>query len=660
MSTDPQILSLVLRWQELRRQGRPITIEELCIDCPEAVEAVEQQVRALTSVGGFVTPPEVPRTASPALASGAAVDPSLPEYAGRFRLLCEIAHGGMGVVLRAHDPAIGRDVAIKVMLAAHRGIAAAVRRFFDEARLTGQLQHPGIAPVYDLGELPDGRPYFAMKLIQGRTLAELLAERPNPGHDLPRFLRDFEAICRAVGYAHSCGVIHRDLKPLNIMVGAFGEVQVMDWGLAKVLDQASRERQRPEGEHGDTQALHPGRDEESWATEGDRTQTGWALGTPGYMAPEQARGEAGADQRSDVFGLGAILCAILTGQPPFLGACSADIVFQTARGDLAGAFARLDGCGADAELVRLAKTCLSAQRDERPADAAAVATYLTEAQERLRQAELARARAEEERKRRRLAQAQEHNNRGDTLYRQGRFREAEAAYREAIGLAPDDPVLHCRLGAVLQEQGRFGEAVEAFRRGHTLGSQVPGWRAPSATWLRDAERLVELDRQLPDVLGGTAPPASAAERLELAGLCQHPTRCLHAGAARLAAEAFALAPALADDLDIQCRYNAACSAVLAATGRAKDAHDLADETRAALRRQALQWLRADLALYAGLAERDDAVQGVVKQLAYWQDDADLAAVRDADALARLPEAERIAWQQFWVDVAALGHRGGRR
>src|SRR5439155_25391327 len=105
-----------------------------------------------------------------------------------------------------------------------------------EGRLAGQLQHPGIAPVYDLGRLPDGRPYFAMKLIQGRTLAELLAERPDPGHELPRFLRHFEAVCQAVGYAHFCGIVHRDPKPLNVMVGAFGEVQVMDWGLAKVLE----------------------------------------------------------------------------------------------------------------------------------------------------------------------------------------------------------------------------------------------------------------------------------------------------------------------------------------------------------------------------------------------------------------------------------------
>src|SRR5262249_30803250 len=119
----------------------------------------------------------------------------------------------------------------------------AVRRFVEEAQVIGQLQHPGIVPVHGLGRLPDGRPYFAMKLVQGRTLAELLAERESPvadasgsPKDLPRFLAVFQQVCQAVAYAHSRGVIHRDLKPANVMVGAFAEVQVMDWGLAKVLD----------------------------------------------------------------------------------------------------------------------------------------------------------------------------------------------------------------------------------------------------------------------------------------------------------------------------------------------------------------------------------------------------------------------------------------
>src|SRR5262249_15181745 len=155
------------------------------------------------------------------------------------------------------------------------------RRFLDEARLTAQLQHPGIPPVHDAGTLPDGRPFFAMKLIKGRTLATLLAERKDPAEDLPRFLGIFEQVCQTVAFAHSRGVIHRDLKPSNVMVGAFGEVQLMDWGLAKLLGTPVEE----DSEHSTllvTQAP------------GLSSQAGTVLGTPGYMAPEQALGQVTA------------------------------------------------------------------------------------------------------------------------------------------------------------------------------------------------------------------------------------------------------------------------------------------------------------------------------------------------------------------------------
>jgi serine/threonine-protein kinase len=325
---------------------------------------------------------------------------SQPERAGRVHLQGEIARGGMGVVLRGHDPELGRELAVKVMLPAHRNNANLLRRFVGEARLAGQLQHPGIVPIHDVGQLSDGRPYFTMKLIQGRTLADLLAERPEPGHDLPRFLRYFEAVCQAVGYAHSRGVIHRDLKPLNVMVGSFGEVQVMDWGLAKRLE--------------DDPAAGPPTNSSASATPlpAALTQVGAVVGTLGYLAPEQARGQPG-DQRSDVFGLGAILCEILTGQPPFHGAALFSLLEQTRQADLGNAMDRLDRCGADAELVRLAKDCLAADSANRPADGEAVAArlaeYLAGVQERLRQAELERAQAQvkvlEQRKRQRLSLA---------------------------------------------------------------------------------------------------------------------------------------------------------------------------------------------------------------------------------------------------------------
>src|SRR5262249_22504058 len=135
----------------------------------------------------------------------------------------------------------------KVLLAGREGQPDVLRRFQEEAQIGGQLQHPGLVPVYELGAA-DGRPFFAMKLVEGRTLAELLRERTSSTEELPRFLLIIEQVCQAVGYAHSRGVLHRDLKPSNIMVGAFGEVQVMDWGLAKVIGATCAEVEAPQGE----------------------------------------------------------------------------------------------------------------------------------------------------------------------------------------------------------------------------------------------------------------------------------------------------------------------------------------------------------------------------------------------------------------------------
>src|SRR6516165_6050296 len=155
------------------------------------------------------------------------------------------------------------------------------RRSVEEARVCGRLQHPGVVPVHAVGRLPDGRPYFTMKLVRGRKLAQLLAERVSAGSELPRLVQVFEQVCQTIAYAHSNGVIHRDLKPANVMVGAFGEVQVMDWGLAKCLGEASGERQPPVDDQ-------PGPDD---PRSPDVTQEGTVLGTPAYMVPEQARGE---------------------------------------------------------------------------------------------------------------------------------------------------------------------------------------------------------------------------------------------------------------------------------------------------------------------------------------------------------------------------------
>ncbi len=316
---------------------------------------------------------------------------SLPAIPG-YELHGEIGSGGMGVVYAARDLALNRSVAVKLLRQSFPVGGSAVQRFLDEAQITGQLQHPGIPPVHQVGTLADGRPYLIMKLIKGRTLHALLAERRTPADDRARFVTVFEKVCLAVGYAHRRSTVHRDLKPANIMVGAFGEVQVMDWGLAKVIGVTAD--LRPD-------APAPGTTIRSVRELGTQTQAGSVLGSPAFMPPEQAGGEvARIDPRTDVFGLGAVLCAVLTGHPPYTGADVNELHLKAIRGQTADAFARLDTCGADPELIALAKRCLATDPAERPADgaevAAVVASVRTDAEQRVREAELDRARAEGE------------------------------------------------------------------------------------------------------------------------------------------------------------------------------------------------------------------------------------------------------------------------
>jgi serine/threonine-protein kinase len=952
---------------------------------------------------------------SPLLEEAAVPD----KQVGRYVISGEIARGGMGVVLRGFDSELKRALALKVLLQKYRGNSEVEQRFLEEAQIHAQLQHPGIVPIHEIGRLDDGRPFFAMKLIKGQTLADLLQARPNANAEPERFLAVFEQVCQTVAYAHSKRVLHRDLKPSNVMVGSFGEVQVMDWGLAKVLDVERSEEMPPTAEEPEVSEVHTVRGDPP----GLSTQSGRMLGTPAYMAPEQARGEVEAvDERADVFGLGALLCVILTGEPPYRGPTREQLRHQVAQGDLADALARLDGSGADPELVRLARACLAPERKDRPRDAGAVAAevtaYLHSVQSRLRQAEVERARAEvqarEDQRRQRLRRwlaataaalvlvaggallwrerqqarreaeveaalsqvaglesegrwaeaqrvlewhlggsgpaalrqkvkqakddiqlvrafdearlkaatwveghfdhksaveayaavlassglgkvgeepaavaariqgsaarlqvvaalddwatrtedpterswllkvarqadpddwrdrlrdpetwgdrkvlkqladardverlppqtltalawrmavkgvdagpllraaqlqhpqdfwvhlqlgmalveakqweeaigcyraalalrpqataalnnlgnvlkdqgrldeaiahyqkalqldpklakahsnlgfalqgkgrleeaidhcqkaiqidpndAQHHSNLGRALKSKGRIDEAIAhyqlaiqldpklakahlslgviladqgqvddaiaEYRQAITIDPKDANAHCNLGHALCQQGRFGEALASYQRGHELGSRDPRWPYPSAQWVQQTQRLAALESELPAVLKGEAQPTDS-ERLGLAEVCK--AKHLHRAAARFYAEAFTGQPRLADDLQAWHRYNAACYAALAATGASTDAATLGDQERTDLRRQALDWLRADLTAWAQSADR----VLVQRTLQHWQKDTDLASVRDKEALAKLPPAERDAWQKLWSDVADL-------
>jgi tetratricopeptide (TPR) repeat protein len=417
MADDPRIEQLLN--ELLNSQATP---EEVCRSCPELLPVVRNRWRQMRRLQGDLEalfPPAAGEDTRIAPTTAPAGPHPPASTVPGYELLDEIGRGGMGIVYRARDLELDRDVAVKLLPDHFSADSATARRFLDEARITGQLQHPSIPAVYRVGALPDGRPFLAMKLIKGRTLADLLEERPDPAADRGKIVAIFEHICQAVAYAHAHRVIHRDLKPSNVMVGKFGEVQLMDWGLAKVLPEctatADVEPVRPRRPPDDGTVIRDPRAakaETPWAVAGStpQTQAGSVLGTPAYMAPEQAVGEVDRlDERCDVFGLGATLCEVLTGDPPYRGADAKVIYRRAMAANQADAHARLDACGAEPELVRLCRQCLAPEPADRPRDAgvvaAAVAEFRAAAEDRARRAELDQVRAAEQRKRRRVQAA---------------------------------------------------------------------------------------------------------------------------------------------------------------------------------------------------------------------------------------------------------------
>jgi len=321
---------------------------------------------------------DAPEDASPILRLAGSGEEDQATDDSRYQVLGEIAKGGIGVVYKGRDKDLGRDVAIKVLRGDLARDGAVVQRFVEEAQVGGQLQHPGIVPIYSLGLQRDGRPYFAMKLIKGETLTALL-EQGRGGSEL---ITIFERVAQTIAYAHSRGVIHRDLKPSNVMVGAFGEVQVVDWGFAKVL---GREERNPRPGVTMVATVRTGED-------GSQSIAGSVMGTPAYMPPEQALGQVEElTERSDVFSLGAILTEILTRKPPYTGTTQ-DQLLAAAHARLDEAKKRLDECSAPDALKELARDCLNPLPKDRPKDAGVVAQriadHLQSVEERARQADL--------------------------------------------------------------------------------------------------------------------------------------------------------------------------------------------------------------------------------------------------------------------------------
>ncbi|MGE0432902.1 MAG: tetratricopeptide repeat protein [Planctomycetota bacterium] len=277
---------------------------------------------------------------------------------GKFRLLNELGRGGMGSVRLAEDPALGRELAVKFLLDA-AGSASA--QFVEEAQITAQLQHPNIVPVYELGTDASGKPWLAMKRIEGESLASLIktwktrdrgALQPE---QLNAILGIFAKVCDAVAFAHNRGVVHRDLKPDNIMVGTFGEVLVVDWGLAKPMADPDRP----------ASAARPVR---STRRISDRhlTLDGDVFGTPAFMAPEQADGRTDEiDERSDIFSLGGVLYQMLTFAPPYTGTSTADTVAKAARHQLVPPRTRNAARGIPKELQAIVLKAMAADADDR-------------------------------------------------------------------------------------------------------------------------------------------------------------------------------------------------------------------------------------------------------------------------------------------------------
>jgi serine/threonine-protein kinase len=338
---EQQLADLLAALADRAQTGAVIDLEELCGQHPDLAEELRSlwgtALLAAAAGSSETRVPSVPRRDD-----APAVSLELPHRSGDYELLEEIGRGGMGVVFRARQLTLQRDVAVKMILRGRFASASERERFRAEATAAAALAHPGIVPVYEVGEM-DGHPFFSMKYVRGRTLAQRLADGPLPARDAAELLA---AVSRAVEFAHSRGILHRDLKPSNILIDEEGRPHVTDFGLAKQVSTAV-----------------------------SLTRSGAILGTPAYMAPEQAagmRGEVGP--ASDVYSLGSILYHTLTGRPPFQAASPVDTVLMLLEQDVVPP--RVINPRADRDLELIALRCLQKPPDLRYPTAGSLAQDL--------------------------------------------------------------------------------------------------------------------------------------------------------------------------------------------------------------------------------------------------------------------------------------------